>query len=130
MWSPLYRYYEIRSDAQYLQEVLSVEIGKIFEGTGHLLRTGNQTFTNAEGFPWIEIVYVKSNKGNFGVDARYTSKFSNLIAVVTSRYREEDEKRYLDVLLQIAKKLGWELVLEEDDEGNEDVVIWGQGSIS
>lgn len=126
MWSPLYRYYDIRSDAEYLQELPSDEIGKILEDTGLLFRTGNQTFTNAEGFPWIQIIYAESDKGDFGVDTRYTSTFSNLIAVVTSRYRQEDEKRYLDILLQIAKKLGWELVLDEDDEGNEDVVIWRQ----
>jgi hypothetical protein len=123
MWSPLYWYYNIRGDADYLREVPSVEIDKILENTGVLVRTGKQMFSNTDQFPWIEIIYAKSNQGNFSVTPSYTSQFSNLIAVVASRREPENERKYLAFLLQIAERLDWELVLEQDDEENEDIII-------
>ncbi|NML42011.1 hypothetical protein HHL17_32800 [Chitinophaga sp. G-6-1-13] len=123
MWSPLYWYYEIRSDRSYSQRILTGDVLNVLNNTGELQRIDKQEFGNIERFPWISVVAVNSNNGNYATYAGYKSRWINLIAVVGSKSDPRNETLYVSLLARIAEKLNWELILEEDEDGNEDVVL-------
>ncbi|MGZ3778253.1 MAG: hypothetical protein ACXVI9_12085 [Mucilaginibacter sp.] len=101
----------------------TIDIVKILENTGVLKHKGPQTFINEENFPWINIACVNSNKGNFAQNDSDSTEVCNLIAIVVSRQGASNEIKYVELLKHIAAKLNWELILEEDDDGNENVVL-------
>ena len=86
-------------------------------------KKNKQTFESIAPFPWVDLVAVNSNMGNFGSDASINSKTVNLIAIVGSKQYPENEQHYIDVFTEVAQKLNWELILEADDECNEDIVL-------
>lgn len=123
MWSNLYWYYKIRGDKTYNQRMLTSDVLNVLDNTGELQRIDNQEFSNIENFPWISVVAVDSNNGNYAVDAGYNSEWVNLVAVVGSKSDPQNEFLYVNMLTRIAEKLNWELILEEDDDGNTDIVL-------
>jgi len=123
MWSNQYWYYNIRSDANYSHSLPTNEIIAVLENIQVLRKEGFQMFRNQEDFPWLYVACVFSDNGNFSCDPSYQTEQINLIDIVASRRVPENERRYLELLKSIANRLGWELVLEEDDNGNEDVKL-------
>jgi len=87
-------------------------IGKTLEATGMLQKESSVSFSNADFFPWISIGIV--HQKNNGYNQKDDIELANLIVIVGSR--DNDEKQYLDLLLNIAKQLQWELVDEDSDE--------------
>lgn len=126
MWSHLYWYYEIRGSETYSQRLSTNDVLKVLENTGKLHRRGNQEFCNIENFPWISVVAVNSHNGNYGRDADFNSQWVNLIAIVGSKSNPENEILYVSMLTEIAEKINWELILEEDDNNNENIVLRGK----
>lgn len=123
MWSHLYWYYEIRGNETYSQSVLTSDVLNILDNTGKLKRTGNQQFSNIEGFPWISVLAVNSDDGSYGRHENFNSERVNLIAVVGSKSNPENEILYVNLITEIAEKINWELILEKDDDDNENVVL-------
>jgi hypothetical protein len=121
MWSPLYAYYNIRSDKSYSKSLFTRDIIQILEDTKVFQRKYSMTFTNTSSFPWIEVCIAQTVDGNFSVREDSNYEVANLIPVVASK--ESDQKIYVDILTKIATKLNWELILEEDDDQNEDIII-------
>jgi len=122
MWSNLYVYYNLRSDERYQQFQPVEEIVQILKGTGVLEAQSSMIFGNVSNFPWLNIGIAQTTDGNYSIaqDANYDS--GNLLTVVTSR--QHDQQIYKDLLIGIARKLQWEVILEEDDHENEDVIIF------
>jgi hypothetical protein len=123
MWDPLTWYYDIRSDAEYSRELPTDVIIKVLKNTGVLKRTAPQSFTNKDDFPWLDITAIKSNNGNYGHKEDFNSQYCNLIAVVASKSNPDDEAKYVELLTKVANELNWELILEQDDDGNEDIIL-------
>jgi hypothetical protein len=123
MWSTLYWYYEVRGDATYTRSLPTATVLRVLESTGALKKKERQTFVNKDDYPWMEIVVVDSDNGNFGSKKHFNSKTVNLISVVASRRTPENEAFYVAFFSGIAEQLNWEFILESDDDGNEDVVL-------
>lgn len=123
MWSHIYWYYEIRGDNTYSEKLLTNDVLAILKNTGQLRPTGNQQFCNIEAFPWISVIAVNSHNGNYGKSEDFNSEWVNLIAVTGSKSNPGNEVLYINMLTEIAEKINWELILEEDDNGNEDIVL-------
>lgn len=123
MWSPLYWYYEIRGDNTYRQRLLTSDVINILNTMGELRQVDNQRFSNTAGFPWITVSVINSSNGNYGREEDFNSEWVTLIAVVGSKSAPQNEALYVKLLTEIAEKLNWELILEEDEDGNEDVVL-------
>ena len=117
MWSDRYNYYQIKSDIAYSKNIHPVAAINLFLQTGHFVKTKNNELKNASHFPWINVVLVNSNNGNFSYSEKELPTI-NLIAIVCAKGQEIDQAIYLSPLMQIARKLNWRLYLEEDDEGN------------
>ena len=71
MWSNLYWYYEIRDNETYSQRLLTNDVLNVLENSGKLLYKGNQQFCNIENFPWISVIAVNSQNGNYGNTADF-----------------------------------------------------------
>jgi hypothetical protein len=123
MYSHVYGYFEIRSNEKYSDRKLTKEVIQVLEETGVLIRHENLSFKNKDGFPWIEITCVDSLNGNYSSNGELLDE-CNLLAIITSKNEADSEQKYLDVLKTISAKLEWELILEEDEEGNEDILIY------
>lgn len=122
MWSNLYAYYNIRSDKSYLEFHSTKEIIRVLKNTDVLRETDPMIFGNTSSFPWVTIGIAQTANSNFSIDDDANYEAANLLSVVTSK--EHDQSLYKGLLVKIAEELGWEVVLEEDDDGNEDVVIY------
>ncbi|SEW53187.1 hypothetical protein SAMN04488122_5367 [Chitinophaga arvensicola] len=125
MWSPFYWYYEIRGNETYSQRLLTNDVLEVLENTGKLQRRGNQQFCNIDDFPWIDIVVVNSDNGNYGSLEDLNSEWVNLIAIAGSKSNPGNEILYINLLTEIAQKINWELISEADDDGNENIVLVG-----
>ena len=123
MWSNLYWYFNIRSDRSLSGYLPSSVIVTLLKKQNEIKQTGPQSFTNNADFPWIEISCVDSKNGSYTHNYGDSTEKSNLIVVAASRRNSNDYERYTRLLTGVANKLDWELTLEEDDNGNEDIVI-------
>ena len=123
MWSNLYWYFNIRSDKSPGNSLPSSDIVNVLKKQQELKQTGPQSFTNDKDFPWIDISCVYSKNGNYSHNLSDLTETSDLIVVVTSKGNDSDDDKVIHLLTEIANKLDWELILEEDNDGNEDVVI-------
>ncbi|HEY9260539.1 hypothetical protein [Chitinophaga sp.] len=126
MWSHLYWYYEIRANGTYSERLLTKEVLTILGNTGKLRPIGNQQFCNIENAPWMSVIAVNSHNGTYGRDQDFNSEWVNLIAIVGSKSNPENERFYVSMLTDIAEKINWELILEEDDNENENIILRGK----
>lgn len=123
MYSPLYQYFEIRRDEKYSEAKPIKEIIEILQSTGVLTKFDDSSFRNQDNFPWIEISSVNASIGGYNSNIK-SSNEKNLLTVVTSKKEANNKEMYINLLKIISKKLKWELVLEEDEVGNEQVIIY------
>jgi hypothetical protein len=123
MWSNQYWYYNIRSDEIYSDSLSSNKVVGLLENIDILKKKGPQVFINSESFPWIKITCVCSNNGSFAHDDSDKTDRINLITIVASKQHPENEQKYIELLKAIADKLKWELVIEEDDDGDQDIKL-------
>lgn len=123
MWSPYYKYYQIRKDNRY-SELIKTEIVKsIILDDKTIVPKGNLMFRNRKGLPWISITLIRTENGSYAVDKNTDFKEVNLIEVITSRRPETNEDWYLKMMRTVSKKLNWEIILEIDDDENEEIKI-------
>jgi hypothetical protein len=122
MWSDRYNYYNIQSDEHFSQKLEKEAVIKALQETNCFKRKNHQCFTNAEGFPWIDMILVETEDRSFASSDK-EDLFVNLIAIVCLKRQHMDQQIYLKTFLQIAEKLKWKLYLEDDDNGNENIEI-------
>ena len=124
MWSPYHYLYKIRKDQSYAGSIKTTELKAILAAFDEITPTGELFFRNKEQYPNISMLIVNSNNGNFAIqDHNTTYEEINLIEIQTSK-KEDQKEWYLNFMLKIAKALNWELILSEDDEENEEILIW------
>lgn len=119
MWSNLYWYYELRGNEARSHYLPARTIFEAFEDTGVLEKKQSQVYSNKEGTPWIHVIAINSASG----PRQYDNETINIIHVIGSKQEPDNERFYIDLLSGIAEKINWEFILEEDDDGNEDVVL-------
>ena len=125
MWSHLYGYYEIRGSADYSISADTEDMRTILADFPELKRVGLMSYENALGYPWISLCLAKSSKGSYSVSPETWNTEFNTIPVVCSKSDSgKVPAAQLDLLLRIAALLNWELLEEENDEGEEDVVLY------
>lgn len=122
MWSDKYNYYHLKSDRLYSGKLKTEEIIRVCLETGLFVQKNHQVLCNAAHFPWVEMILVKTKDGNFAASANKIP-YTNLVATVSLKGPERDDKTYVSAFLKIAKTLHWKLYLEEDDDDNEDTEI-------
>jgi hypothetical protein len=68
------------------------------------------------------LVLAETKSGEY-TTSKQRLHYVNLIAIVCSKGAAIDQAVYVDCFLNLAKSLQWKLYLEDDDEGNEDILI-------
>jgi hypothetical protein len=77
-------------------------------------------YENVPGTPWLSLSLVHASpSGDYASNPQ--AREINAVVVVGSKTQPAEvyEKR----LIQLAKELGWQCVIEEDEDGNQDVVL-------
>lgn len=123
MWSSFYQYYQIRKDKRRSQLVDTKKVRAIITSFSSFTAKGNLIFHSDTDKPWMTITLVQTKDGNYAVNELADYKEINLIEVITSRKSTDNEAWYLSILKTIATELEWQIILEEDDEGNEEIHI-------
>jgi hypothetical protein len=122
MWSDKYNYYNIQFDEKCSQRLSKSTVVDCLIETKILRQKNHQTFTNVDNFPWVDIVLVEANDGNFTVSEK-ENQFVTLVAIVCLKRQDINQQIYIDAFRGIADKLKWKLYLEEDDDGNEEIEL-------
>jgi hypothetical protein len=122
MLSDKYNYYNIQSDKYFAEKADIEKVVSILLKTDCFIQKTHQSFTNADTFPWADIIIVETSDGSFTATDKPFPQ-ANLIAIVCSNAEEIDQSVYKSVFLSIAEKLNWKLYLEADDNGNENIEI-------
>lgn len=126
MWSPYYYYFFIRSDEQYSRSTDTSELSSFIIRDLGLVQEDPVSFNASESLPWLRLTLVRADpkSGNYGRTCHdpWPEKV-NLVSLVGSK-RSGDRESYVALLTRIAELLQWELIEEEDDDENEDVVVW------
>ncbi|MBO9673144.1 MAG: hypothetical protein J7577_06855 [Sphingobacteriaceae bacterium] len=122
MWSDRYNYYSIKSDLQHQKKAATQSVMDMLLQTGNFVQKDHQTLSNTDHFPWASITLVEAKQGNFSSSKKQTD-FINLIDIVCGKGKNIDQQLYIKAFLEIAEKLNWNLYLETDDEGNENIMI-------
>jgi hypothetical protein len=120
MWSDSYNYYRIQSDQFFTQKVETEFVTNIILQTDCFKQKNHQSFSNANNFPWVDLVLADTNDGNFATSNKEI-QFVTLIAIVCSKGQDTDQAIYLKTFSEIAEALNWKLYLEDDE--NEDAEI-------
>jgi len=124
MWSPYYNYYQIRKDENRSEKIEIKKVQSIVSSIQHLEKIGPLSYKSQNNVPWMTITIIETEDGNYSVNETTMFENINLIEVITSRRPGDNEKWYLSILKQLANALKWEVILEQDDEGNENVLIF------
>lgn len=122
MWSDRYNYYNIKFDEKFSQKLSKQTIIKTLLETNNYIQKNHQEFTNSEIFPWVYIVLVETEDGNFN-SSQVENQFVSLIAIISSKGKDIDQTKYIESFKNVANKLNWKLFLEEDDEGNQNIAL-------
>lgn len=122
MWSDRYNYYNIQCDEHFSQKLDKSVVVKHLLETKLFKQTNHQSFTNTDKFPWVDITLVETYDGNF-ISSNEENQFVTLVVIVCSKGQNIDQQIYIDAFKQIANKLNWNLYLEEDDDGNENIEL-------
>jgi hypothetical protein len=124
MWSNDYWYFTILKD-RLIYEDLSINlVQNLLLETESIEQISYQEYKNIDGFLWLNLTVMHSQKGNFSVGSIVPNKV-NLISIIGSKRGDDNLEKYIEILLPIANKLKWRFFIEEDDEGNEYVEIIG-----
>lgn len=121
MYSHLYRYYMLRSDAAYSRLVAADVAVSACREAGMLAGSEALSFVGPADMRWCSLVLVRATpSGSYRSDS--SAREVNAASFVG--LRDAPVQRYESLLRQIATTLGWQVVLEEDEDGNEDVVLF------
>lgn len=125
MWSNIYEYYELRLSLSYSATANTSKVLAILTVQAELKQNGLLMFRNAPEYPWIDLCVIKSANGNFHCGPDTWMDECNMIAIVCAKSQKgriPDTQRAF--LLHLAQMLGWYLVQDENEAGDENVVLW------
>lgn len=122
MWSDRYNYYNIQFDESFSQKLDKALVIDCLKETGQFKQTSHQSFTNTDRFPWVDVSLVETYDGNYS-SSDNEIQYVTLIAIVCSKGPDIDQQVYVDAFRHIANKLNWQVYLEEDDDGNENIKL-------
>ncbi len=121
MYSHVYVYYLLRSDAVYSRPVATHRAVEACERAGMRVAAEPLAFVGAPGFPWCSVSLVRADaSGNYHSDPN--AREVNAAPFVG--LRSVPSQPYEALLREIASTLGWQLLLEDDDEGRENVLLF------
>lgn len=122
MWSPLYDYYEIRKDNNYSESIDTEKLRSMVSGFA-TQNIGRLLYENKENDPWFSLCLIYTENGNYAISEDTYFEKINLINIITSKNNDSNRDYYLNLLRSISNTLNWEIILEEDEEGNEEIII-------
>lgn len=70
---------------------------------------------------WSHLYWYYEIRGNETYSQQLLT--NDVLAIIVSKSTPENETFYISLLTDIAEKINWELILEEDDNDNENVVL-------
>lgn len=123
MWSPYYYYFYISRDFDLSESTQGESLALFLEEELGLVSNGSSGFEGRPEMPWLDLGLVHTSTRHSWASTPTLPELVNLIPVVGSK-RSGNRKAYIAILSRIAQRLGWRLTEEEDDDGNEDVVLW------
>ncbi len=121
MWSNKYFYFNIQKNSSEWEYLDTKKVQEIFLKINHLEQINECEFRNNAEFPFIDITLANAINGDFSTTLELPKEI-NLISVVCSK-NDLYENQYRNLLLKIASELNWKLFLEEDEEGNEQILF-------
>ncbi|WP_133271892.1 hypothetical protein [Hymenobacter radiodurans] len=125
MWSNWYKYYEIRSSPTYNSTADTKAIRSVLDSLPELERVGLVNYKNAVGYPWIDLALVKGNNGSFSCSNDTWSDEFNMMSITCSKSEDGKVPDYqVDFLIRLASILNWELIEDENEEDEENIVLW------
>ncbi|GAA4030593.1 hypothetical protein GCM10022409_13550 [Hymenobacter glaciei] len=125
MWSNYYDYYEIRASASYGLTADTKQMQTKLDAMPELKRVGLMNYKNAAGYPWIDLLLAKGRAGGFASSNDTWHDEFDMIPIVCSKSENGSvPTSQIAFLVCVAKTLGWELINEEDDAGQEDIIVW------
>lgn len=98
MWSDKYNYYNIKSDREHAVKIEADSVMNVLLQTGNFVRKNHQTLSNADHFPWVDIILAEAKDGNFASSIKKTG-FINLIAIVCAKGKTLDQELYIKTFL-------------------------------
>ncbi|WP_310393272.1 hypothetical protein [Hymenobacter sp.] len=97
----------------------------VLDAMPELKRVGLMNYKNATGYPWVDLVLAKVQSGNFSCSNDTWHDEFNTIPIACSKSAEGCvPASQIAFLVKLASTLKWELINEEDDAGQEDVMMW------
>ena len=125
MWSTYYDYYEIRSSGSYGLTADTKQMQAVLDAMPELERVGLMNYKNAMGYSWIDLVLAKGQNGNLSCSNDTWHDEFNMIPIVCSKSAEGSvPASQITFLVKVAAMLNWELVNEENNAGQENIVLW------
>jgi hypothetical protein len=124
LYSTFYYYFEIRTDSYYRGLENTDEVKRKLSLFIELSEKSNIEY-ESKTKQFLNLCLLKADQnGNYSSNEG-SPKYINLISVVASKSSQGGEKRGIIALLKkIAQQLKWQLIEEEDEEGNEGVILW------
>ncbi len=124
MWSPDYKYYQIRKDHKRSEWVSTERVAAMINGLCDFEKEGILIYKTKKNLPWISVTLIDSKDGNYAIGADTNFEKINLIEVITSRKPETNEGWYLAFMRYVAAELNWRVILESNGEEGEELLIY------
>ena len=125
MWSNYYDYYEIRASESYSITADTKQMQTVLDTMPELERIGLMNYKNAAGYSWVDLVLAKGEKDSFNCSNDTWHDEFNMIPIVCSKSEKGSVPAFqITFLIKIAAMLNWELINEENDGGQENIVLW------
>lgn len=112
----MYCYYNIQSDENFSKKIKRESLITFLQEINELQQQDHQTFKNKYGFPWLKMILIETNNGNYAPSV-IPNEWVTLVAIVCSE--DNDQNVYIKLFKKIADFLDWKIYLEDDDKGNE-----------
>jgi hypothetical protein len=126
MWSPYYDGFIIRASAGYDQVADTQKVKSMLDALPELKPVELMRYKNADGYPPLDLLLVKSRNGNYAHCSDTWHDAFNMIQIECAKKESlSGPTAQRAFLIKIAQLLGWELIQEDDDDSDEeDILIW------
>ncbi|UOR05676.1 hypothetical protein MUN82_00920 [Hymenobacter aerilatus] len=125
MWSDVIDYYEIRSAGPYVGTAKTEVIKAQFDKLPEIQRQGLIEYKGIGNYIGISFCLIKGNNGNYALDHDTWTEEFNMIPIICAKSENGKTPQYhISFLIRLARILNWELINEENDAGEENVILW------
>ena len=131
MWSDKYYYLNIVPDLALNSGHSTKDLTAFLCKQKELVQLSDFRFQNSPDYPiFMDIQLLKANKYENWSEKDVSHETTNMIAVVCSKGDSGGYELAKEVLIGIAAYLGWRLIDEETDDGEENHLLWKPSSNS